>query len=239
MTNKLVASLSISVLAAMGQLVPPTSSIHYIQPGENPQTILDDAAPGDKLAFLPGQHEHSLRKHQSLLYVDKPIDIELMEGAVLKLADNHTTLELEPELTIDHGAVKTLNDFSAGGRYDGGLGSVIFTIKIDGEGGDGRPDSFSWVSGWGPGSTRGAFQANVPITGDWQPLSHGVEIKFDSRNGHSLGSFWALSYDGRESYGIRVGHGTQPDYNESVRHNRIERFTQTLAGAGLWSGGGS
>jgi hypothetical protein len=28
----------------------------------------------------------------------------------------------------------------------------------------------------------------VPITGDWQDLSHGVKIRFGSRTGHSRGS---------------------------------------------------
>ena len=191
--------------------------IHYVRPGENPQSVLDAAVPGEKLVFLPGVHTHPLRKHQSLLYVDKSIDIELMEGSVLKLADGQTTLQLEPELSIDHGAPKTLNDFSVGGTYDGGIGPVIFTVKIDGEGRDGRPDTFSWTHGWGPGATRGVIRGKIPITGDWQPLSHGIEVRFDALNGHSHDSFWALSYDGRESYGIRVGYGTQEDTIEDVR----------------------
>ncbi|MBI1355498.1 MAG: hypothetical protein GC160_14225 [Acidobacteria bacterium] len=217
MTLRLFATLAVAVAVAAAQGPPAVDSTHYIRPGENPQAVMDAAAPGDKLVFLPGVHEHPLRKHQSLLYVDKPIDIELMEGAVLKLADGQTTLETEPELSIDHGSVKTIDDFSVRGRYDKGLGPVIFTVRIDGEGKAGRPDTFSWVTGWGPGATTGTPHAKVPVTGDWQPLSNGVEIKFDARSGHSDGSFWALSYDGRESYGIRVGYGTQPEYIENVR----------------------
>lgn len=208
---------SVLLVSSWAQAPAAIEGVHYIQPGENPQAVLDEATPGETMVFLPGVHEHPLRKHQSILYVDKSIDIELMEGAVLKLADGQTTLELEPELSIDHGAVKTINDFSAGGHYDGGLGPVIFTVKIDGEGSDEQPDTFSWVHGWGPGSTQGVIEGKIPITGDWQSLSNGIEIKFDAINGHSVGSFWALSYDGRESYGIRVGHGTQPEYIEDVR----------------------
>ena len=57
----------------------------------------------------------------------------------------------------------------------------------------------------------------MPITGDWQLLKNGVKIRFASRTGHSVGSLWFASYDGPESYGIRIGHGTQPNFIENVR----------------------
>ncbi|MFN7891960.1 MAG: hypothetical protein ACK5OC_16830 [Pirellula sp.] len=44
-------------------------------------------------------------------------------------------------------------------------------------------------------------------------MNHGVKIRFDHTGDHNLGSLWFLSYDGRESYGIRVGHGLQVDDN--------------------------
>ena len=209
----IVVSLILLGSVLWAQTLPVGESIHYVRLGDNPQAALDAAQAGDKIVFLPGLHEHPLRKHQSILYVDKPIDIELMEGAVLKLASNETVLEGEPEITIDHGAPKRLNDFSVGGAYDLGLGQTIFTIRIDGEGSGDRPDTFEW----GAGQVRNLPHRNVPITSDWQPLSNGVEIKFDSATGHNLGSLWFLSYDGRESYGIRVGHGIQEDYIEDVR----------------------
>ena len=61
---------------------------HKIKPGEDPQAVMDAAAPGDKLTFLPGLHKHGLKKHRAILYVDKSVEIELMAGATLKLADN-------------------------------------------------------------------------------------------------------------------------------------------------------
>ena len=60
--------------------------VHEIRPGQNPQAVADAAAAGDRLVFLPGVHEHPLRKHQSLLYVEKALDIELQAGATLRLA---------------------------------------------------------------------------------------------------------------------------------------------------------
>ena len=44
-----------------------------------------------------------------------------------------------------------------------------------------------------------------------------MKIKFASPTGHNFDSFWRISYGGRESYGIRVGHGVQNDYIENVK----------------------
>ena len=79
-TLTLLAALLLAPLIAR-------AAVHHIHPGENPQSVLDTAAPGDKLVFLPGLHQHGVGKHRAILYVDKPIHIELMAGATLKLAD--------------------------------------------------------------------------------------------------------------------------------------------------------
>jgi hypothetical protein len=57
----------------------------------------------------------------------------------------------------------------------------------------------------------------VPITGDWQELQHGVKIRFGATTGHNKGSVWYVTYDGPAAYGIRIGHGRQPQYIENVR----------------------
>ncbi len=57
----------------------------------------------------------------------------------------------------------------------------------------------------------------VPITGDWQELSHGVKIRVGNKTGHNKGSLWFVSYDAPAAYGIRIGHGRQPEYIENVR----------------------
>lgn len=187
---------------------------HTIEPGDDLQAVLDRAAAGDAITFAPGLHQHRLGKHRSLLYVDKPITIELKRGAVLKLADGETQLEPEPEITIDHGAPKKLNDLQVGGEFDLETGPIIFRVQIDSEGKDGQPDTFEWSAGdvW-----EASRDSKVPITGEWQPLAHGVQIRFDNTTGHNRGSLWFLSFDGPEAYGIRIGYGTQPDYIENIR----------------------
>lgn len=195
---------------------------HAIRPGDSPQAVLDRAAPGDRLVFLPGVHQHGLAKHRAMLYVDKSIEIELREGATLKLAPGTTKLEADGEITTDQDAGKKLDDLQVGGRFDTtrpavegpeAYGATIYSIVTDSVGADGQPDTFAW----GDGKIFDTPHKAVPITGDWQDLSHGVKIRFGSRTGHSKGSVWFVSYDGPEAYGIRIGHGRQTSYIENVR----------------------
>lgn len=202
---------------------------HSIKPGDNPQTVLDKAAPGDRLVFESGLHQHNPQKHRSLLYVDKSVEIVLKEGATLKLADNATQLEATPEITTDQDAGKKLDDLQAGGEFDL-ISPSIFTIVTDGEGIDGQADTFAWgvfhnidnpegSARLGPSGSKFAETPHrgIPITSQWQDLAHGVKIRFSSTSGHNKGSRWFITYDGPEAYGIRIGHGRQPDYIENVR----------------------
>ena len=200
---------------------PARGAEHLIQPGDSPQAVLDSAAPGDRLVFMPGVHQHGLGKHRSILYIDKSVEIELKEGATLKLADGVCQKERVGEITTDQDAGKKLDDLEIGGAFDlkGPVyegpelyGATVYTVRIDGEGAGGKPDTFAW----GDAQLGVARQTHVAITGDWQELSHGVKVKFGSRTGHSLRSLWFVSFDGPEAYGIRIGHGRQPDYIENV-----------------------
>ncbi|MFM8705932.1 MAG: hypothetical protein ACKOHG_19170, partial [Planctomycetia bacterium] len=114
--------------------------------------------------------------------------------------------------------------------------TTVCTNRIDGEGGvaaDGRPprpDTIAWgvfqdvinpdgtaeVAASGSRFNEAPHTRN-PITCGWQELANGVKVRFGSTTGHNKGSTWFISYDGPESYGIRIGHGTQPDYIERVR----------------------
>lgn len=184
---------------------------HKIKPSEDPQAILDAAAPGDKLTFLPGLHQHGLTKHRAILYVDKSVEIELLAGATLKLADDFCKLEKVGEITTDQDAGKKLDDLEIGGDYDLS-GPREFTIVTDGEGKDGKPDTFAWGDKFGDTSHK-----RTAITGDWQELSHGVKVKFAHHTGHNVRSVWYVSYDGPAAYGIRIGHGRQPETISGVR----------------------
>lgn len=195
---------------------------HQIQPGESPQAVLDRANVGDRIVFLPGLHEHAPGRHRAMLYVDKSVEIELREGSIFRLAPGVCEIEAAGEITTDQDAGKKLDDLEIGGQFDlskpavdgpEAYGNTIYTITIDSEGKDGQPDTFAW----GDGPLFQTPQKKVPITGDWQELSHGVKLRFGSKQGHSKGSLWFVSYDGPEAYGIRIGHGTQKDSIENVR----------------------
>ncbi len=214
-------------LLALAPLLPAAE--HVIKLGDNPQAVLDRAAAGDRLVFSPGLHEHGLAKHRAMLYVDKSVHIELSEGAVLKLRDGETKLELEPEITTDQDAGKKLDDMEAGGTFDLSRPS-IFTVVIDSEGAGDRPDTFSWGVFHSVDNPEGSADLppseskfgetphkGVPVTGDWQELTQGVKIRFGNRTGHNKGSRWYISYDGPVAYGIRIGHGRQADYIEGVK----------------------
>lgn len=202
---------------------------HLIRPGDSPQEIADRAAPGDRLVFLPGVHEHVPGKYRALLYVDKSLDIELRQGATLRLADGATQLEAEPEITTDQDAGKKLDDLQVGGEFDRSKPS-IFTVRIEAEGSAGQPDTFAWgvfhgtdnPEGSGPRAESGSKFGEAPhgavaITGEWQELSARVKIRFGARTGHNKGSTWYISYDGPAACGIRIGHGRQTEYIENVR----------------------
>jgi hypothetical protein len=202
---------------------------HSIQPGDNPQVILDRAAPGDRLVFEPGLHEHRPGRHGALLYVDKSVEVQLKHGATLRMANHATKLEATPEITTDQDAGKKLDDLEVGGAFDLRSPS-IFTIVTDGEGVDGKPDTFAWGVCHSVDNPEGSARLTasesrfaetphrgVPITGDWQDLAQGVKIRFAHKSGHNRGSRWFITYDGPAAYGIRIGHGRQSEYIENVR----------------------
>ena len=227
--------VSSAIVAMAVTLCIAAAAEHQVQPGEPPQPILDAAGAGDTIVFLPGLHQHGLGRHRAILSVEKPITIELRAGATLKLADGVTKLEATPEITTDQDAGKKLDDLEMGGEFDRSRPSV-FTIRIDGEGSPGadgqpaRPDTFAWgvfqdvINPDGTAEVAASTSkfnetphTGNPITGGWQELAHGVKVRFGSTTGHNKGSTWFVSYDGPEAYGIRIGHGTQPEYIEKVR----------------------
>lgn len=82
-----------------------------------------------------------------------------------------------------------LSDVETRGAFSGNSPSV-FTVEIDGTG---TPDTFKWSNDGGD-----TFEATtVSITGDWQTLENGVEIKFNATTGHTSGDEWAFAVGGR------------------------------------------
>ena len=199
---------------------------HRIRPGEAPQAVVDAAKPGDRITFLPGLHQHPLGRHSSIVYVDKPLHIELQAGATLKLADGACRAGHSGEITVDQDARQgKRDDLEVGGSFQKLTaestatatgpelyGATVFTVIIDQAGSAGGTDTFRW----GDGKLFDTPHRGIPITGDWQQLSHGVQIRFSSVSGHQQGSLWFVSFGGPPAWGIRIGHGTQAEYIENV-----------------------
>lgn len=183
-----------------------------VVPGQNPQDVVDTASAGDWVVLEPGLHEHGLSRDRAIISVEKPLTIELAKGATLRLAGGTCKLDSQGELTIDHGVKNQRNDLEFGGTFDVSAGPRLYTVRIDSQGVVGVADTFSW------GDT-GVFQyveTGVPITGDLQTLSNGVDVRFGTKSGHQVGSLWFASYDGPEAYGIRIGTGTHVEPIENV-----------------------
>ncbi|MFM9016758.1 MAG: PQQ-binding-like beta-propeller repeat protein, partial [Verrucomicrobiota bacterium] len=126
-------------------------------------------------------------------------------------------------------AGKKLDDLEVGGTFDL-FKPCIFTVRIDSEGSGGAADTFAWGLFESADNPQGTAKLppssskfgetphqRVAITGDWQTLAHGVQVRFGSKTGHNKGSTWYSTYDGPVAYGIRVGHGRQPDTIANVR----------------------
>lgn len=216
------AAIVMALITGLSFAFRADAALHEIRPGDSPQAALDAAQAGDRLVFLPGLHEHGLERHRAILYVDKPVYIELQKGATLRLADWSCRPGSDGEITVDQDAREgKVDDLEVGGGFKatantvGGpelYGATVYTVVIETRGEDGRPDTFRW----GDGRLFDTPHRGVAITGDWQPLSHGVMIRFSRRTGHMAGSLWFISYGGPAAYGIRVGHGTQESVIEQV-----------------------
>lgn len=199
-----------SLTSAEVQELTAQADAVYISTTDDPQTIFDATPEGKLIRFLPGTHLHGINNNgkteNSILYANKSMFIELMPGAVLKLADNTIALGAEGEITTNQGTAKTLDDMSIGAtsNYTGGVRQDYF-IEIDGIG---TPDTFKWGL-YSPDEVVTNIQTLVPITGNEQTLENGIKIKFGATTGHNVGSIWFVSYDGAEHYGIRIGNGQQ------------------------------
>jgi hypothetical protein len=98
-------------------------------------------------------------------------------GLLLYFNDN----AIEQPIFIGSG----LNDLTVTGSYTG-TDSTYFWLKIDVVG---TPDKF--ILSEDGGETW--IPTQIPITGDYQDLLHGVVIKFNATTGHSLNNYWIIN----------------------------------------------
>lgn len=106
------------------------------------------------------------------------LDVTTVTGTVeVKIYGNLWAGKIGDKNFNDTGA----NDFSTRGSYTGGEDRV-YTVTIAVEG---TPDTFNWAQ-----SGSGGSGAGVAITGDWQLLEDGIEVKFNGTDNHTAGAVW-------------------------------------------------
>lgn len=89
-----------------------------------------------------------------------------------------------------------LFDLDSRGVFLGAEGRA-YAIKITGTG---SPNQFDWSNDGG--ATYSGSPAN--ITGDWQAIEDGVEIKFESLTGHTLNNVFIIVTGGRPMYAAKM-----------------------------------
>lgn len=177
---------------------------YIINPTDDPQAIFDAGAAGDSFIFARGIHSHAPINNGAVLYIDKTCTIELAEGAILKIPDNIVPFNATAEIIKNFSAVNIgLDDLSVGGTYALTTGRA-YAIQVDTIGG---VDTFKWSREFNdPTVWQGS---GIPITGGFQTLEEGIQIKFNAVTGHTLNSLWLVCYGVAPHYGIRVGTGFQ------------------------------
>lgn len=184
---------------------------HIIHTTDDPQTIFNSGAAGDKFTFAKGIHSHPPVNSGAILYLDKSCVVELAPGAVLTIPNNVVAFNPTAEIIKNFSTVNiNLDDLSVGGVYDLTVGAA-YAVQIDSVGG---VDTFKWSPAFSGSPIWSA--TNVPITGGYQALDHGITIKFNSVTGHNLDSLWLVCYGVNPYYGIRSGLGFQTDYIDGI-----------------------
>lgn len=201
------------------------TGINYIESMEN----VIDIAPGDNIAnkllgltentlirFLPGIHSapHGMNDDKDMVFIDKSnVAVQIMGGAILKTPDNTILIDREGEQAPNQSY--PIANFSFQGTYTGAeYEDAAFWIKIDG---NGTPDTFKWEKASVPGEPSYSH-TGVAITGSWQTLSDGVQIKIDNTTGNTIEQGQIISYGAKDQMTIRVGSadGLHVNYIENV-----------------------
>lgn len=177
-----------------------------INVGDDVVSILAALQDDTYVTFAVGEHI----VEADMIITASQISIEIPEGVTIKRANNST--ELAPAEIVYNQL--TAANITMQGTYTG-LNSADFWIKVDGTG---SPNTFSWQKQDGTTGSQPSPYANtgVAVTGDWQDLSDGIQIKFAATTGNSLNS-GAIVTIGAVFHGFRIGDGTQEDYIEDVK----------------------
>jgi hypothetical protein len=172
-----------------------------VNSGDDFQAIVANADAGDLISFAPGIHESSSLTENALIYINRLVYIELMAGAELKLSDGALSLDTAGEAVYNQST--WINDFSHRGTLTGHTDQIDFWIEIDG---NGTPDTFKWGTNTASGPPMN-WTENVGITGGWQILSNGIDIKIDNTTGNVVGDRVIIAFASGQHCGIRVGNG--------------------------------
>lgn len=115
-----------------------------------------------------------------------------------------------------------LDDMIVGGVFDFGSAPsypLEYRVEIDSTG---ATDTFRWSDDDGSSWTSG-----VPITGGWQTLNYGVQVKFAAITGHTLAEFWSF------------GGGVQGHFNGVLDVDNLLIKGRPIGANGNWSTSGS
>lgn len=188
---------------------------YIIKPTDNPQTIIDNAPAGSKITFADGVHEHSLSKYNSMIYIDKPLIIEIPSSATLRVLNNSVNVNKNAEVITNfhtNNPVTNLKVNSEG--YNLGNTVRTYEIKIDSVG---TKNTFKYQIRDFNNKVVKEWTSSIKITGSFQPLSDGLQIKFNdiTRLKKDAGCIIAVGSPGYSV--IRIGQGIQGKYIDGVK----------------------
>jgi hypothetical protein len=219
-----VLRVSSTGLCDYTDIVPKSANVHYVEPGDDAQAIVDAATAGDVIYFMPGLHDLPLQANFACVYITKQLYIYLSAGCTVRCQDTQAGLlqVTPPEITQGTGGVEVwpwyagypkLNDLLARPATTV-TGLVNKRVKISSAG---TPDAFQVgtttdVTALVPAPSGSATN----ITGGWQDIGDGIEIKFNATTGHTVGDEWYLGTTGEPVWVFRIGDGTQVTPIEGV-----------------------
>lgn len=186
----------------------PKSNIQIIRPGDNVKSIIEAAANNTHIKLTPGLHTIT----QTISVSQSDLNIEIQNGATLKLADNSYPDYISEIVTNQHEG-NPMTGITLSGTYTGSIAKHIWIVTD----GTGSPNTFKWTVGPDTGFPPSSYtNNNVPMSTSPTLLQDGLSVTFASTTGHSLNSGCILAIGGYYSV-FEVGTGTHVNYIEKVK----------------------